>query len=448
MKGKKWGLVIAMVVFSAACFFLFFKTFSEKNVAENADHIISLDTKRITNTIIWTYITTPSLWKTGKLFSSKSQVDWKDMVKIPDYVFIFHITGQPPNAWYTVLEVKDEDDFKEGLALYGFVNVTPSNRVVSKKAGLAFVRYQNKLLVGNAGVEDTTLISETAERLFMQNKHIVRENLQQHIDIANHVAWTFSGNDFVKNISGGAGFDKERIHSMVNIILSEPCNMSQSVFSKSIDIPANLAFTQPSAILYKHIPDASRQKASRWLNFNIDSLFLPSNNYYQLLVGKFVNKTDTAVSYEYDADFNPIEKRVVNNVLQPSFELKVNGKNARDIYNYWSNNGIIDKTTEGDLFTSMPFVKSYCSVKEDSLLIIRSNNWNVFSKTALTDSCFLSASINTLMLSDSVMKYLPASLLPLVQKIASINLLAKNAANNGIKVDMVIDKRRDKEWVD
>lgn len=274
MKRKKWLLLIILVVFTAACFFLFFKTYSEKNIAENADHIISIDTKRITNTVIWTYITTPSLWNPGKIFASKKEVDWKDMVRIPDYVFIFHIAGQPNNAWYTVLEVKDEDDFSEGLASYGFVYAADTKQFISNKLGLAFVRQHNKLLIGNAGIDDKNLIAAVAEKLFIQDKHIAREKLKQNIDIPDHVAWTFSGNDILKSANGSAGFDKTAIHSVVNIVLNDPGNIPQSVFSKVVDIPVNLAFTQPSPALYKLIPDSSKQKASRWLNFDIDSLFL------------------------------------------------------------------------------------------------------------------------------------------------------------------------------
>lgn len=448
MRRKKWWLIITLVVFAAACFFLFFKTYSEKNVAENADHIISIDTKRITNTAIWTYITTPSLWKPGKIFASKKEVDWKDMVKIPDYVFVFHVAGQPGNAWYTVLEVKDEDDFKEGITSYGFVSAAEPQSFVSTKYGLTFVKYKNKLLVGNARVEDRNLITETAKKLFEDGKYIQREKLKKNIEIPDHIAWTFSGDNILQSVTGSAGFDKAYVHSVVNITLNEPANFPQRIFSKAVNAPANLGFTRPPVFLYNLITDSAKQKASRLVNFNIDSLFLPTNNHYQLVIGSLVNKIDTAISYSYDADFNPIEKKVVNNILEPSFDFEVYGNNASSIYNYWSNNGIIEKTSAGDLFTPMPFVKSYCSIKENAQLIVRSNNWTEAPKEVLTDSCFLSASINTLALPDSLIKYLPTSITPIVKKIASINVIAKKAGNSGIKLEVVIDKRRDVEWFD
>ena len=64
--------------------------------------------------IIWNFITTPSQWKNSDLFSSSDddKVSWDDMIALPDYVFVFHKTGQPDNAFYTVVQVNDKEDFE------------------------------------------------------------------------------------------------------------------------------------------------------------------------------------------------------------------------------------------------------------------------------------------------------------------------------------------------
>ena len=429
-----------------AYFFLFFKTYSEESVAQSADHVVSLDTKRITNTVIWTYLTTPSLWKVGRIFSSSEEVDWNDMVRIPDYVFAFHVAGQPNNLWYAVFEVKDEEDFSRGLAKYGFEQIENSNYYLSKKTELQFVRYNDKLLLANGGINDKSFIAETAEQLFQRNKHIERSKLQQNVEIGNHVAWTFSGNDIIKSISGSLGFDKASITSLVNISFNTPERIPQMVFDKAIDIPVDIAITQPPSELYGLVPESLKQKTSRWLNFNIDSLFLPSNSYYQLQVGTFISKNDTAISYSYDDNFNPIEKKVVNKILEPSFDFEVYGSNVAAVYNYWNNTGILEKTPEGELFTSMPLVKSYCSIKDSMLLNIRSNNWQNMPRAIQTDSCFLSASVNALALTDSLIKYIPDPIAPFISKIATINILAKKANAGEIKIETVIARRKDKLW--
>lgn len=446
MERKKRLFIIVLAVIITACFFLFFKTYSEKNVSPRADYIVSIDTKRITNSVIWTYITTPSLWKVGKIFSSDGKVDWKDMVKVPDYVFIFHVSGETAAAWYTVLEVKDEKDFEEGLAVYGFQKVDGTNRYISKQTGLEFIKNGKQVLVGNAAIDDKTLITEIANELFVQGKHIDRVRLQQNTEIANHVAWTFTGNDLVKSIAGSAGFDKETISSFVDIQFTKSVFSSQRLFRQSNDLIAGIGFAQPSASLYSLIPDSSKQRVSRLVNFNIDSLFLPSNYYYQMQIGELKNRVDTAISYSFDDDFNQVEKKVINNVIEPSFSFGIYGKDVTPIYDYWNNNKTIEKTAEGDLFTPMPLVKSYCHINADSSLNIQSNNFNKQQGSTLTDSCLLYGFVNMLHIPDSMMKYVPTQLVPLIRKISSINTYAKNTASGSITIETTISKRKEKEW--
>ncbi|MFT3945892.1 MAG: hypothetical protein QM763_02865 [Agriterribacter sp.] len=448
MKRKKWWLIIVPAIGIAVYFFLFFKTYNEEQVSADADHIISIDTKRITNTVIWTYITTPKLWKPGKIFSLSDEVDWKDMVKIPDYIFVFHVKDQPLNAWYAVLEVKDETDFAKGLRRYGFVKAAGTERYISSQTGLELIVYKKKILVGNAGIADKSMIAAVAEKILVQGQHIQRARLQQNVDIPNHIAWIFSGNDAVKNISGSAGFDKTGISSVIDIILNKPTQMLQQVFSINQALPADIAFVQPPASLYNRLSDTAKTKISSLLNFNIDSLFLSNNTYYHLQVGKFISRIDTAVSYTYDADFNPVEKKVVNNILEPSFSFDIKGPDANSIYTYWQSNKNIEQTPEGTLFTSMPLVKSYCLLSDSSRLNIRSNNYNMPSKAELTDSCLLYTSVNILSMPDSLMKFLPANIVPLLRKIAGIVIYSKQPAAGKITIEATITKQKGEEWFD
>src|SRR5437868_1319253 len=115
MSKKKWVLLVILAVLAFGYIKLFYKTYTVQAVAKSADCILVLDVKRITNTIIWQFITTPGQWKASSGSSkSKPGVNWKDMVELPDYVMPFHVKDQPVNTWYLVLTVKDENNFNTG----------------------------------------------------------------------------------------------------------------------------------------------------------------------------------------------------------------------------------------------------------------------------------------------------------------------------------------------
>lgn len=446
MSRFKWWILIVILTGTIACYFLFFKTFSEKTVSADADHIISLDVKRITNTVIWNYLTTPELWKSDKQLPKPKKTDWSDIVRLPDYIFIFHVKNQPVNAWYTVFEIKNEEDFNKGLSEFGFTKIGNKPLFISKQMGLAVMRYANKILVGNEVLENKELIEETANKLFLEQKYIERQKLKQHTEIPKHLVWNFKGDHFFETITGQAELDKEKISASINIILSQPINFEPVVFNKPVDFMASLGMTQPPDTLYNLINDSIRQTASRWLNFNIDSLFLPDNRFYQTNVNSLITRVDTAISYVFDEDFNQVEKKVLNQVVEPAFNFTLKGIGATSLYNYWNTIGILQNTNEGNLFTAMPLVKTYCTLKEKDALSLVAENFRNTPKTTATDSCLFYAYIDFERIPEMLLKYLPNEVLPFLQKIATVNLTLKNEGDKKMNIDLTIEKQYGKTW--
>lgn len=440
MNKKRWALLLVGVLLVAGYIKLFYKTYSEKVVVENADGIATLDVKRITNTVIWQYITTPSLWKMGSLFSSSDKVSWSDMVKIPDYVFIFHIKEQPAKAWYTVLHIKDKPDFEKGLVQFQFQNRPGTKEYFSTQYSIEFIQNGEQLLVGNLAVEDKQYIRQAADLLFIQQKYINKETLQKNIDAASHFSFQLNQASGIKEMMVTGNFDKHSLSLEAAILPSTSFNFSSNTFRYVSGDVCALGFTQPPANLYNNISDSVKLKASRLLNFDIDSIMKPSNQYYQLDIRGIKTRVDSAISYEYDKDFNQVEKVVVNNVDEPVFKLNISGNNVSDIYNYWKNHQKIEETPAGALFTPMPLVKSYAELESPTDLSITSNNY----KRELRDATFNGILYLHLSLSKipaSVLKYLPDNIVHTTSNIESADLSVKNGRGN-IQVNLELVKRK------
>ncbi|MFT3701967.1 MAG: hypothetical protein QM802_06345 [Agriterribacter sp.] len=362
MKKKHWALLILCLLLLLGYVKLFYKTYSEDAVAASADNIGALDVKRITNTIIWNYITTPSQWKIGSLLSTSDKVDWDDMVTIPDYIFVFHAKDQPMNAWYTVLQVKDEKDFEKGLQQFGFERREGSEEFFSKKYGIEYIRNGDRLLVGNMAVNDKQYIRKVADELFAKKNYVSKQTLDKNISAASHFAFQYTGNDVISGIVASANFDKNTVSVNVDISTIKPFTFQSKTFNYSSTSLLSIAFTQPPAEAYAFLTDSAKSRASRLLNFQLDSLLRPDNKYYQLDLPAIITRADSAISYEYDKDFNQVEKVVVNNVQEPSFNFSITGDSIQHIYDYWKSSQQLEQTVAGDLFTPIPFVKSYCSL--------------------------------------------------------------------------------------
>lgn len=424
MNRKRWTLLVLCILLLVGYFKFFYKTWSNDAVTKNADCIIALDVKRITNTLIWNFITTPSQWKKISFFSSSTQTSWEDMVKLPDYVFVFHNAGEPVAAWYTVLEIKDEADFEKGLEQFHFVK-SENNRYTSAENGIEFIRNGNRVVVGNASVSNKDYIQQAAANIFTR-QYIQKEKLKTTIDARSHASLYTMPNGIFKNaLLARINFDKEQLNIRAGLPVPMDVHLVTNTFAYSDTSLCTLAFTQPEPGLESLIEDSARASVSKALNFNIDSFFRPGNLNYTLDVEGIHARIDSAVSYEYDDNFNPVEKVVMNRVEEPAFNFTANGVQIENAYSYLLNNNKLEQTAQGALFTPIPFVKSYCKVEPKKSLDITANNY----KTAKADKkieCILFFKLLLSKLPASLRKYLPGSMMKYLKNIETMKAEVTN----------------------
>lgn len=447
MNKKRWALLILCILLLAGYVKLFYKTWNNEGVTKNADCIIALDIKKITNTITWNFITNPSQWKNSSVFSSAEdgKVSWDDMIKLPDYVFVFHKAGQPANAWYTVVEINDTEDFEKGLQQFHFEK-TAAGGYTAKETGIEFIQSGSKLLVGNAAVEDKRHIQQVADELFNKKQFITKDSLKDYTRGNDHLtaSFSFTRNDLLQNdhffIHGN--FDNDHISFLSSFETKYDINFTANTFSYTDTSLCSFGVTQPWPGLKKVLPDSSWAAVSKTVNFNIDSLLLQSNQYYQLDIAGIYPRVDSAISYTYDNDFNPVEKVVVNTVEEPAFNFSIHGDSITKIYNYWDNSGKLEKTNGNNLFTPVPFARSYCSIKSKKELTVASNSYNA-ARANRSIKCIMFCRVLIGKIPASLQKYIPGNFLTLLKNIesAQVKLAYGKSIATGPNLEIVFTKR-------
>jgi hypothetical protein len=428
MNKKKWALLVLLGLLVFGYIKLFYKTYSETVVAKSADCIIALDVKRIANTVIWNFITTPRLWKVPSVSKSgKAEVSWKDMVEVPDYVFAFHIKNQPANSWYAVLQIKDENDFAKGLIRYQFEK-TNTDEYVSKETGIRIFKKENKVLVSGTTAENNDA-AQVADELFNKKSYASKEIFAKVIDAKSHLAIHIAPNSFLQQDGMvTANFDKQKIEISSTLIPNTQYSFAENNFSFSDSSLLALGFTQPSPAVYALLNDSSKNKISKALSINIDSLFLQSNKYYCLNLLGIKPRVDSAITYTYDDDFNKVEKVVVNNVEEPAFNFTIAGDSVVNIYNHWKRNGTVNQTDTGELFTAIPFVKSYCYLKNKNELNITAANYQPVANNT-NNNCIFFLNMLFSKIPPSLLKYLPGNVQNAIANIESLQIMAQKNNN-------------------
>jgi hypothetical protein len=438
MNRKRWALLVIIALMVFGYIKLFYKTYSVNAVAKTADCIVALDVKRITNTLLWQIISTPGQWKKVSFSSgNKDEISWKDMVKIPDYVLAFHVKGQPECIWYCVLEIKD--DFDKGLQHYHFERKN-ANEFASNDLGIRFFKQADKILITNADAENSNYLEGVANTLFIQKEYIPKQSLQKVIDAKSHLAIYLAPGNFLQDAAVISGnFDKTKIEIKTTLTPKKQFSFTENNFGYSDSSLCALGFTQPSNAVYDLLSDSSKENISKALNCNIDSLLLSSNKYYQLDLTAIKERVDSAITYSYDDDFNKVEKAVVNTVQEPAYNFQISGDSVSSVYHYFLNSSKIEQTGNGQYFTPMPFVKSYCTVKNNEQLNITAAN---YFPAAIDKNTTTVLFLNLLLpkIPKELLNYLPGVLMQAIGNIESIQL-AVHKQNGQLEINCLFNKK-------
>ncbi len=440
MNKKRWVLLLLIGGLVFGYIKLFYKKLDLTAVPKSADSIIALDVKRITNTILWNIITTPSQWKISSNKSKKSdEVEWKDIIDIPDFVLLFHIKEQPITTWYTLLKIKNEENFTKGLLQQHFVQ-QDSSLFLNLALGILLYKKEGKILVTNWATATKRDVAKVVDELFVQKEFIAKETLTKILNANSHVAMHFNANKFFgKDGIVSANFDKGRIEIKGTLTPNNQLDFKENNFTYSANSLLTIGFTQPTASVYGLINDTLKTNISKAMNLNIDSLLLQSNRYYQLDITSILPRIDSAIAYTYDDDFNKVEKVVVNNVEEPAFHFSIVGDSISTIFNNWQLDKKIEQTNNGNLFLPIPFVKSYCAKINDSLLTISSNNY--IQRTANKNTkCLLFVHLLVAKAPTSLLKYLPDYLQKAIVNLESLDFVA-HKEKASIEVKCVIRRK-------
>ncbi|MEO6670489.1 MAG: hypothetical protein ABIN36_13485 [Ferruginibacter sp.] len=442
MSKKKWLLLFLCILLFAGYWKFFYKTYSETNVARSADCIFALDIKRVTNTVIWNTLTTPGHWKKIS-YSRSAGPGWKDMIKLPDYVFVFHAAGQPNNAWYSLFEIKNESDFANGLMLYHFQkgdSIGSMQQYFSTSLGISLIRSGNKLLIGNNAVEDKNCIRQVANEMFVQKQFAGREKLFRNVSAGSHLSILIERNDFLQDDAiVEMNFDKQNITIDAILKFTNRFTFTESNFSYPADGLCSTGFTQPAPAVYDLLPGKAKENLSKALSFNIDSLLLGNNHHYELNISTIAARTDSAISYVYDDNFNQVEKVVVNQVMEPAFNFKIHGDSISSIYKYWENHGQFEMTPQGMLFLPIPLVKSYCSkINEKELSITSMGYKNLPGQNSV--QCIFFFKLLLTKIPPGLLRYLPVGVASSFANLESIDATFKKTGE-GLNFEGRISKK-------
>jgi hypothetical protein len=375
MKGIKsyfFRIVLLLIVLGSSTILYWFgyhKKFDVKCIPKNSDGIVMVDVKNIRNYFIFSYLKNPSQWQLGTTRINE-KFDFSNFgIERPDYLAFFHLENQPLNQWFTVAKIRNETDFKKSIIASHFTKIKLSNPFIgyySKALGLFVVQYSNQILCCSIDPKQQKTAIKVAENLFLEHQFLDAKKTEKTIDTPNAITVWIKKNSLLEE------------DAILNLNLKDQEIVAkgqlkwESKFRKSTPFKQN-----PDALLslgfdFEMIRNQNSLKhhsvqINKIIGFDLDSILVHNPTKTELILNEMVEKKDSAISYDYDDDFNPIKKVVVHTSREPSFYFSVQTENSIKVYTYLKAQKAIDNQ---QVFVNFPLAKTKTSVRNNTLTLL------------------------------------------------------------------------------
>ncbi|KQT22410.1 hypothetical protein ASG31_03540 [Chryseobacterium sp. Leaf404] len=337
MKKKTLLYLIPAIVLMAVYFGLYHKNKDLKYIPDSADAAIIIDVKNITRQYLVEALTHPSVWfKDGK---KKDKISWSDAgVRIPDFIQIFHLKNDEISNWNAVFEITDQEElllFLKNRQFQPKGNGLFSNGIFSIKIS------GEHCMIGTSG-KSFSAIEKALDR---------KKNIR-------------NADDFMNDGSGGLGiFDKDKTEKYS--IHLEDYAIEISDFKNFKPEELSLIKDQSQDFLKAKLDQKNLQQIAGILKTDI---FSDPNIESLQLVSDLKQETDTLISYDYDENFNEVEKVSYQKITQPQYQIQIKSENPGLVLDNFRRKKKVDEKQQ---FTGIPFLPNEI-VKYSNAVFIRS----------------------------------------------------------------------------
>lgn len=376
MKGlKSYFLKIAILLIAIGSMaFLYWygyhKAFDVKCIPQNADEIIMVDVKNTRNHFVFSYLKNPSEWRRDRTETEfEKLLDLSGYgIKTPDYFAFFHIENQPPAQWFVTLEIENETIFEKAIAKSHFRKTTLQNGMISyfsDSKSLFIVKHSNQILVSNITENQKKIAMRVAEDLFFMKLFLDSRTTNKMIDTNNAATFWIKKNSLLeKDGILNLKLDDHEITIDGQLHL-KPKYIKEWQFSQNPNALLSLGFDFEMIQNHDMLIHNS-DKINKMIGFDLDSILVHNPTKTELSLNKIIEKKDSAISYDYDDDFNPIKKVVVHSNREPSFYFSMQTANSKKVYNYLKAQNLIDNH---NIFVNFPLAQTKAAIRNNDFIL-------------------------------------------------------------------------------
>lgn len=403
--------------------YLQFRQFSSYRtpIHANADNIIKINADELIKIFIKEY---------GFNFNKKiKKATGQDTVKslstgiyLPANLFIYQLSNLPQATWFCTIPMHDVSDFKIYMQQkYSFTikdsaginfGISPDEKIrfVCNEKFAAFSFTQNK-----ADVTES-LTDILLERKIIDKKGPLIKNLKSNTAVLSF---------FSKKINGSLSFKGNDLIIEAALSSLNP----QFIPAKNNSLPVNEK-NFITASLNLNFSNGLLKKEYQLKNYTLetDSVLKYYNGFTAFEAGESIASSDTAISYEYDDNFEMKEVIKINKVQVPALQLVISAHEG--LWNYLKTSSFInaDNRVNKNIFPLYPVKASY----QNNLLVFSTQVNNRPQPALQKADDFMSLQINFAKQDTGLLGNITA---PYTKNIETLKLIGKTNKNEAATIN-------------
>ncbi len=337
----------------------------ENTIPIGVTEVVFLDLRQMEHHVLIDAISNPFKYFGGSGNNEEEErISLNEVIEIPRSLLLFTNTSHFKGGWFSnMIALKDRDKLKRYLFQEGFKALADKNlELFAKGKIIVTISGERALIIYKKG-EDIAVHS--AIQSILEETDFYKEDMGLFKSIfksESDITYVNSEEDLVE-----ASFEKgcfEVRGTLRSNLFMEDAYAEHSENSIGfLDVKLN----KEHKIFESLISNRTKTKFRAFAKLSMDSIVDRWNGSMVLDLKEVRTEMDTIITYEYDDDFNKIEKKSVQELRVPNGAITLGSD--LDLYTYFYAHKTIQIVENDTLFAGIPLYKLYAQKQKNTLLI-------------------------------------------------------------------------------
>jgi len=343
----------------------------ENKIPNSVTKIIHVNARQIEHHFLTDAISNPSKYIKFKFpEKDRDSIKLKNTISIPRNLFFYSNETMFKDGWFSnLIEVKKVTRLSQYLIREGFNKNEFEDILLFGKNNFILALKDKRLLIAYKKEKETVVVT-AIKSIFDEVNFLSKdaELLKPIINSGSDVSYATNASDFLE------GNFKNGLFEILGTFHSDAfLSAEHETISENVVGHVTAKIDKDHELFQALITEKNSTKFNELTKLSVDSITSKWNGNVAFNLKAISKKIDTIVTYDYDDDFNKIEKKSVQELIVPDLDFQLESHSG--LFKYLSHKNAIQVVESDTIFTTIPLYKLYAHSDANTLKVSTSSDF-------------------------------------------------------------------------